>query len=123
VRALAEWRNANRPAGGLGPDGRVLPQSLIEMPAAARPSIAVGAGDLPAFDELDDMLECLIEGEMSARQVVERGHDAAVVRHVEYLFHRAEHRRRRTAPGVKVTTRSFGRDRRFPITNAFRETG
>ena len=69
---------------------------------------------------LDDIIECLIE-EMGASEIVARGHEAETVRRVENLVHAAECKRRQAAPGVKITPKSFGRDRRYPITNRFRD--
>jgi NAD+ synthase len=72
---------------------------------------------------LDDILECLVEGEMRISEVVARGYDEATVRKVERLLYLAEYKRRQAAPGVKITRRNFGRDRRYPITNKFRDRG
>ena len=72
---------------------------------------------------LDDILDCLVEGEMRVAAIVARGHDEATVRRVEQLLYLAEYKRRQAAPGVKVTQKYFGRDRRYPITNRFRDPG
>ena len=69
---------------------------------------------------LDDILECLVEGEMPVEQIVAHGHDEATVRRVWRMLDRAEYKRRQAPPGVKITRRAFGRDRRYPITNGFR---
>ena len=76
---------------------------------------------LPPYDVLDDILACLVEHEMPVREVITRGHAEDVVRKVERLLYLAEYKRRQAAPGVKISSRNFGRDRRYPITNRFRE--
>ena len=76
---------------------------------------------LPPYDQLDDILECLVEQEMTLIDIVARGHDPEIVKKIQNLLYIAEYKRRQAAPGVKVTERNFGRDRRYPITNRFRE--
>ena len=70
---------------------------------------------------LDDILECLVENEMGVDEIVERGHDRDTVHRIEHLLYIAEYKRRQSAPGVKITKKNFGRDRRYPITNKFRD--
>jgi NAD+ synthase len=70
---------------------------------------------------LDDILECLVEKEMPLAKIVARGHAPEIVKKIERLLYIAEYKRRQAAPGVKITARNFGRDRRYPITNKFRE--
>jgi NAD+ synthase len=120
VFALSRWRNTHRPAGALGPDGPVMPLRVITKPPTAelRPN-QTDQDSLPPYDMLDAILACLIEGEMSVAETVGRGHDEAIVRRVWRMLDRAEYKRRQAPPGVKLTSRSFGRDRRYPITNAF----
>ena len=76
---------------------------------------------LPPYDELDRILQALVEGEASVADVVAQGHDRATVKRVEAMLYQAEYKRRQAAPGVKITPRHFGRDRRYPITNRFRD--
>jgi NAD+ synthase len=76
---------------------------------------------LPPYEILDGILECLVEKEMSFEDVVAKGYEPATVKRVEQLLYSAEYKRRQAAPGVKITSRNFGRDRRYPITNAFRD--
>ncbi|HZP21765.1 MAG TPA: NAD+ synthase [Bauldia sp.] len=122
VYRLAKWRNRNRPRGSLGPDGPVIPENIITRPPTAELRENQKDQDsLPPYDQLDDILQCLVEGEMRVREVVARGHDEATVRKVERLLYIAEYKRRQAAPGVKITRRNFGRDRRYPITNRFRD--
>ncbi|MBI5165479.1 MAG: NAD+ synthase [Magnetospirillum sp.] len=120
VFALSRWRNAHRPAGGLGPAGPVMPERVITKPPTAelKPN-QTDQDTLPAYAVLDGILACLIEGELSLADTVARGFDEAVVRRVWTMLDRAEYKRRQAPPGVKITPRSFGRDRRYPITNGF----
>ena len=76
---------------------------------------------LPPYDVLDDILNCLVEREMPLAAIVARGHAPEVVKKVERMLYLAEYKRRQAAPGVKITAKNFGRDRRYPITNKFRE--
>ncbi len=78
---------------------------------------------LPPYDVLDDILECLVEREMRVSDIVARGHDVEIVKKVERLLYIAEYKRRQSAPGVKVTKKNFGRDRRYPIVNRYRDEG
>jgi NAD+ synthase len=122
VFALAQLRNQMRVKGALGPEGGVIPERVIERPPSAE--LRAGQRDedsLPPYRVLDGILECLVEGEMSFEQVAAKGYDAATVKRVEQMLYQAEYKRRQAAPGVKLTTRNFGRDRRYPITNLFRD--
>ena len=78
------------------------------------------ADSLPSYDELDAILHALIEEDLGANDLVERGHDGEVVHRIWRLLEMSEYKRRQAPPGVKLTSRAFGRDRRYPITNAFR---
>jgi NAD+ synthase len=120
VFALSRWRNANCPEGLLGPKGRVMPDRVITKPPTAELKADQTDQDtLPPYDKLDDILECLVEREMPVNEIVARGHDEATVRRVWRMLDRAEYKRRQAPPGVKITRRAFGRDRRYPITNGF----
>jgi NAD+ synthase len=122
VFTLSRWRNQQKPAGALGPDGRVIPENIIAKPPSAelRPD-QKDQDSLPPYDVLDDILECLVEREMGFEEIVARGHDGAVVKRIEHLLYVAEYKRRQAPPGVKITAKNFGRDRRYPITNGFRD--
>jgi NAD+ synthase len=124
VYALARWRNANVPAGALGPSGEVIPVSIIDKAPSAelRPN-QKDQDSLPEYPVLDDILECLVEREMGVAEIIARGHDKATVERIEHLLYLAEYKRRQSAPGVKITRKPFGRDRRYPITNRFRDRG
>ena len=120
VIALSNWRNQSRPNGAAGPDGRVIPERIITKPPSAelKPD-QTDQDSLPPYDELDDILRCLVEGELAMADIVARGHDAETIQRVWRMLDRAEYKRRQAPPGVKITSKSFGRDRRYPITNAF----
>ena len=119
---LAHWRNQQTPEDALGPVGRVIPENTIVKPPSAelRPD-QKDEDSLPPYEALDDILRCLVEEEMAFDEIVARGHDAATVRRIEHLLYLAEYKRRQAPPGVKITARNFGRDRRYPITNGFRD--
>jgi NAD+ synthase len=121
VFALARWRNQTLPDGARGPAGRVMPERVItKAPSAELKPDQRDEDDLPRYATLDDILECLIENEMGVDEIVAKGHERAVVERVWRMLDRAEYKRRQAPPGVKITRRAFGRDRRYPITNAFR---
>ncbi len=122
VYALARWRNANVAEGGLGPRGDVIPQRILtKAPTAELRANQTDQDSLPPYDELDDILRSLVENELPLAAVIARGHAAETVKKVERLLYLAEYKRRQAAPGVKISARNFGRDRRYPITNRFRE--
>jgi NAD+ synthase len=121
VFALSRWRNVNRPEGGQGPAGRVMPERVItKAPTAELKPNQTDQDSLPPYAELDGILECLVEHEMPVEQIVAKGYDEATVRRVWRMLDLAEYKRRQAPPGVKITNRAFGRDRRYPITNGFR---
>jgi NAD+ synthase len=122
VYALARYRNRERPKGCLGPKGRVIPENaLTKAPTAELKHNQRDQDTLPPYDVLDDILNCLVELELPVRDIVARGHAPEVVKKVERMLYLAEYKRRQAAPGVKITAKNFGRDRRYPITNKFRE--
>jgi NAD+ synthase len=123
VYALSHWRNAHRPEGALGPLGRVVPESsIVKAPTAELRPNQTDQDSLPPYDELDAILQGLIEEERSVGEIVARGFARETVTRVQRLLYSAEYKRRQAPPGVKITRRSFGRDRRYPLTNGFRET-
>ena len=126
VFALARWRNANVPSDARGPRGEVIPVSIIDKPPSAELRENQRDDDsLPPYPILDEVLIGLIEGEHSIREIVERGEargiDRALVERIEHLLYVAEYKRRQAAPGVKITARALGRERRYPITNRWRD--
>jgi len=120
VFELCRWRNASDAAGLKGPKGRVVPERIITKPPSAelKPN-QTDQDSLPPYDALDDILQCLIEHEMGVREIAQRGHDLNVVQKVWRMLDRAEYKRRQAPPGVKITARAFGRDRRYPLTNGY----
>ena len=118
---LSHWRNQQKPEDALGPEGRVIPKNTIAKPPSAelRPD-QTDEDSLPPYEALDDILRCLVEEEMAFADIVARGHAAETVQRIENLLYLAEYKRRQAPPGVKLTARNFGRDRRYPITNGFR---
>jgi len=121
VFAISDWRNKHKPKIGLGPDGPVIPQAIIDRPPSAelRPD-QKDEDSLPPYPVLDGILLGLVEHEKSVDQLVKEGFDHATVVRIERLLHLAEYKRRQAPPGVKLGTRNFGRDRRYPISHAFR---
>jgi NAD+ synthase len=122
VYALSRYRNTHRPKGCLGPTGLIIPESILTKDPSAE--LKPGQRDidtLPPYPVLDDILNCLVELEMPVPEIVARGHAPETVKKVERMLYLAEYKRRQAAPGVKITAKNFGRDRRYPITNKFRE--
>ena len=121
VFALCRWRNAHMPAGGLGPAGPVMPERVITKPPSAELRDDQKDEDsLPPYEELDSILRGLIEEDLGVAELAARGHDPVTLNRVWRLLEMAEYKRRQAPPGVKISARAFGRDRRYPITNAFR---
>jgi NAD+ synthase len=121
VFALCHWRNENQPTGVLGPAGEVIPLRMITKPPSAelRPD-QKDEDSLPPYEILDAILHGLIEEDLGGAELEEKGFDPAIVQRIWRLLELSEYKRRQAPPGVKLTSRSFGRDRRYPITNAFR---
>ncbi|HVR89908.1 MAG TPA: NAD+ synthase [Novosphingobium sp.] len=121
VFAIAKWRNLHRPRIGLGPDGPVMPDNIVTKPPSAelRPD-QKDSDSLPPYEVLDPLLMGLVEHDKSVAQMVAEGFDRDTVVRIERLLHLAEYKRRQAPPGVKLGTRNFGRDRRYPITHGFR---
>jgi NAD+ synthase len=124
VFAISKWRNGHKPRFALGRDGPVIPDNIITKPPSAelRPD-QKDSDSLPDYPILDKMLHALVEEERSVDEVVALGFDRDAVTRIEHLLYLAEYKRRQAPPGVKLGTRNFGRDRRYPITNAFRSGG
>ena len=124
VFRLSRLRNAWKPEGALGPDGEVIPENIIVKPPTAElRENQTDQDSLPPYDILDAILERLVEREEPLASIVAEGFDRDVVTRIDRLLNIAEYKRRQAAPGVKVTRRNFGRDRRYPITNRFRDDG
>ncbi|MEM7728457.1 MAG: NAD+ synthase [Pseudomonadota bacterium] len=121
VFRLCEWRNAHTPddlLGGKAP----IPQPIIDKPPSAELCADQKDSDsLPDYPVLDDILLGLIEQELPVEAIVARGHAREDVMRVQKLLYIAEYKRRQAPPGVKIGSKNFGRDRRYPITNAYRD--
>ncbi len=113
VYRLAAWRNTL---------GEVIPARIItKAPTAELRENQKDQDSLPPYEVLDDILDGLVEREQSVAEISSRGHDVALVKKIQHMLYIAEYKRRQAAPGVKITRRNFGRDRRYPITNGFRD--
>lgn len=124
VYRLSVLRNQWKPPGAKGPDGVVIPPNILtKAPTAELRENQKDQDSLPPYDILDAILERLVEKEQRVRDIVAEGYEEETVRKVERLLYIAEYKRRQAAPGVKVTSKNFGRDRRYPITNRFRDPG
>jgi NAD+ synthase len=124
VYRLARLRNGWKPAWARGPDGLVIPDNIItRAPTAELAENQKDQDTLPPYDVLDGVLERLVEREDAVADIVADGFDRETVMKVERMLNIAEYKRRQAAPGVKVTLKNFGRDRRYPITNRFRDPG
>ena len=123
VFALSSWRNRARLPRALGPAGCVIPKAIIVKPPTAelRPN-QTDQDSLPPYDMLDGILQGLIEREEPALDIAARGYPLDMVRRVQHMLYVAEYKRRQAPPGVKISPRNLSRDRRYPITNAFRDT-
>ena len=124
VFRLSRLRNGWKPEGAMGPDGPVIPDNIITRPPTAELRENQKDEDsLPPYAVLDPILERLVEREEPISAIVAAGFDRDTVMRVERMLNIAEYKRRQAAPGVKVTLKNFGRDRRYPITNRFRDPG
>jgi NAD+ synthase (glutamine-hydrolysing) len=114
VYRLSQWRNAQDAAP-------VIPPVVLAKPPSAelRPDQRDDQS-LPPYDVLDPVLLAYVEGDLTANELVDAGFDEQLVRQVVRLVDLAEYKRRQTPPGVRVTPKAFGRDRRMPITNRYR---
>ncbi|UQR66722.1 NAD+ synthase [Bradyrhizobium sp. C-145] len=124
VFRLAALRNSWKPEDALGPAGEIIPPDIITRPPTAELRENQRDEDsLPPYDVLDAILERLVEREEPLDQIIAAGFDRDTVTRIDHLLNVAEYKRRQAAPGVKVTPKNFGRDRRYPITNRFRDKG
>ncbi|MBA3055689.1 MAG: NAD+ synthase [Sphingomonadales bacterium] len=121
VFAISRWRNHHCPRIGLGPEGPVIPDNILTKPPSAELRHDQKDEDsLPPYEVLDPILLGLVEHEKSVDQLAQDGFDRDILIRIEHLLHLAEYKRRQAPPGVKLGNRNFGRDRRYPITHAFR---
>ena len=120
--ALANWRNSNLPNNILLDKKDIIPSSIISKePTAELRDNQKDSDSLPPYDELDQILEGLVEYELSTSELEKKGFSREEIKKVENLLYVSEYKRRQSAPGVKISLRNFGRDRRYPITNKFRD--
>ena len=120
--ALANWRNINLPNNILLDKKDVIPASIISKePTAELRDNQKDSDSLPPYDELDQILEGLVEYELSTSELEKKGFSREEIKKVENLLYVSEYKRRQSAPGVKISLRNFGRDRRYPITNKYRD--
>ena len=113
VYRLAAWRNTQ---------SAVIPERIItKAPTAELRENQKDQDSLPPYEVLDDILEGLVENEQTVAEICARGHDVALVKRIQHMLYIAEYKRRQAAPGVKITRRNFGRDRRYPIVNGWRD--
>ncbi|HEY6324519.1 MAG TPA: NAD(+) synthase, partial [Thermoanaerobaculia bacterium] len=119
VWELARWRNERAARDG---EAEVIPESSITKPPSAelRPG-QLDSDSLPDYAELDAVLDDYVQKDMGAAELLAAGHDPAQVERVMALVDRAEYKRRQYPPGPKISAKNFGRDRRLPITNRWRE--
>src|SRR5215469_8942366 len=124
VYRLARLRNGWKPAGADGPAGKVIPENVLtRAPSAELRENQTDQDTLPPYDVLDQILERLVENEEPTASIVAAGFDRQTVMKIERMLYLAEYKRRQAAPGVKVTLKNFGRDRRYPIVNRFHDPG
>ena len=121
VFALANWRNANTPEDLLGGDDPIPMRIITKPPSAELRDDQKDSDSLPEYHVLDDLLLCLIELELPIEEILTRGHTEENVKRIQNLLYIAEYKRRQAPPGVKIGTKNFGRDRRYPITNRYRD--
>ena len=120
---LCRWRNRNVPLNSYGPEGPVMPESIItKSPSAELRPDQRDEDSLPPYDILDEVLACLVEKDLGVEDTIAAGHSRDLVTSVWRMLVKAEHKRRQAPPGVKISERSFGGDRRYPITDGFMDT-
>jgi len=120
---LAEWRNNNIPSISLLEKTSLIPKNILtKEPTAELKPNQMDKDTLPPYEVLDKILYLLVEKESSISEIVDAGFEVDVVTKVQNMLYNSEYKRRQAAPGVKISERNFGYDRRYPITNAFRDS-
>lgn len=123
VYNLAIMRNKKVPDNCLGSSGIIIPERIIsKAPTAELKENQTDQDSLPPYDVLDRLLIGFIEDELSIEELVKSGFEYNLVSRIQNLLYISEYKRRQSAPGVKISQRNFGRDRRYPITNSYRDT-
>jgi NAD+ synthase len=121
VFKLCRWRNENFSELFKGPKGRVIPENIItKAPTAELRENQKDTDSLPEYEILDEILKGLVEKEISVEKIISKGFEREIVEKTAHLLARSEYKRFQSAPGPKVTSKAFGRDRRFPLTSGFR---
>tara|TARA_B100001027_G_scaffold142570_1_gene99267 strand:+ start:4432 stop:6090 length:1659 start_codon:yes stop_codon:yes gene_type:complete len=121
VFKLCDWRNKNYSDLFKGPKGKVIPENIIKKaPTAELRENQKDTDSLPEYEVLDEILKGLVEQEISVEKISSKGFDKKVVEKTAQLLAKSEYKRFQAAPGPKVTSKAFGRDRRFPLTSGFR---
>jgi len=114
VYELCHWRNAR-------PDGPVIPVSILEkLPSAELREDQHDQQSLPPYEVLDPLIAAYVDGDATVEELIEVGHDTELVRRIASLVDTAEYKRRQSPPGIRISEKAFGRDRRLPITNRYR---
>ncbi len=122
VFETCRWRNANHRDWMKGPEGQVIPPRVIDKPPTAELREDQKDEDsLPPYPVLDAILDMLIEQDASVAEIVEAGYERETVKHVERLLYLSEYKRFQSAPGARLSTRAFWLDRRYPMTNKWRD--
>ena len=121
VYELAKWRNTNIPNNVYGKNKDIIPIEIITKEPTAELREDQKDSDPFPYEELDKILEGLVEYELRIKELEEKGFALESIKKVENLLYISEYKRRQSAPGVKISLRNFGRDRRYPITNKFRD--
>jgi len=123
VYTIANLRNQYKPEIAMGPSGILIPENIINKPPTAElRENQTDQDSLPDYNILDDILYKLIEEEMSVVDIIKAGHDKEWVSKIQNLLFISEYKRRQAPPGVKISVKNFGKDRRYPITNNYRDT-
>ena len=118
---LAKWRNNLAIKLFRGPKSNVIPKNSIEKPPSAELSYNQKDSDsLPSYETLDKILYYFIEKELSIEEICKKGYSSKIVKKIRYLLLNSEYKRRQAPPGVKISIKSFGKERRYPITNQFK---
>jgi len=118
---LCKWRNRNNPDDLLGGDYPIPDNIITKPPSAELRADQKDSDSLPEYEVLDDILFGLIERELPVEDILARGHTPKNVKRIQHLLYIAEYKRRQAPPGVKIGNKNFGKDRRYPITNGYRD--
>jgi NAD+ synthase len=121
IYELCHYRNHNMPMTALGEAKKLIPDSVItKAPTAELKNNQKDSDSLPEYPMLDAILEMMIEQEIGVEAIIGQGFDKEIVRKIRLLIDNSEYKRKQSAIGTKITSKNFGRDRRYPITQKFR---